>query len=229
MINWQEIHKFDQLLTLEINSWNCSITDPIWQFFSNIPVWIPMYVLIIALLIWKLGWKKGLIILAGALLTFGFCDQFSNLIKDATQRIRPLNDEFMKAQGLHILEKGGGYSFFSAHSANAFGLACCTFIGFRNCLRARIIKQMYTSVTCNLPTTSETSGQATASESTSLPKWFKAYTTWMFCWAFMVAVSRIFVGKHYLGDVIVGITVGALAGYTFGHLTSYIANRYIKA
>lgn len=215
MINWQEIHKFDQLLTLEINSWNCSISDPVWQFFSNIPVWIPMYVLIIALLIWKLGWKKGLIILAGALLTFGFCDQFSNLIKDATQRIRPLNDEFMKAQGLHILEKGGGYSFFSAHSANAFGLACCTFIGIRNCLRARIIKQM--------------SGSETCGQQTSLPKWFKAYTTWMFCWAFMVAVSRIFVGKHYLGDVIVGITVGALAGYTFGRLTSYLANRYIKA
>ena len=215
MINWQEIHKFDQLLTLEINSWNCSITDPIWQFFSNIPVWIPMYVLIIALLIWKLGWKKGLIILAGALLTFGFCDQFSNLIKDATQRIRPLNDEFMKAQGLHILEKGGGYSFFSAHSANAFGLACCTFIGFRNCLRARICKQISSSESCE--------------QQTILPTWFKAYTTWMFCWAFMVAVSRIFVGKHYLGDVIVGITVGSLAGYAFGRLTSHIANRYIKA
>ena len=215
MINWQEIHKFDQLLTLEINSWNCSISDPVWQFFSNIPVWIPMYVLIIAVLIWKLGWKKGLIILAGALLTFGFCDQFSNLIKDATQRIRPLNDEFMKTQGLHILEKGGGYSFFSAHSANAFGLAFCTFIGFRNCLRARFGQQTSTPMAC---------GQQTV-----LPKWFKAYTTWMFCWAFMVAVSRIFVGKHYLGDVIVGITVGSLAGYTFGRLTSYLANRYIKA
>ena len=215
MINWQEIHKFDQLLTLEINSWNCSITDPIWQFFSNIPVWIPMYVLIIALLIWKLGWKKGLIILAGALLTFGFCDQFSNLIKDATQRIRPLNDEFMKAQGLHILEKGGGYSFFSAHSANAFGLACCTFIGFRNCLRARICKQISSSESCE--------------QQTILPTWFKAYSTWMFCWAFMVAVSRIFVGKHYLGDVIVGITIGSLAGYAFGRLTSHIANRHIKA
>ena len=213
MINWQEIHKFDQLLTLEINSWNCSITDPIWQFFSNIPVWIPMYVLIIALLIWKLGWKKGLIILAGALLTFGFCDQFSNLIKDATQRIRPLNDEFMKAQGLHILEKGGGYSFFSAHSANAFGLACCTFIGFRNCLRARICKQISSSESCE--------------QKTILPTWFKAYTTWMFCWAFMVAVSRIFVGKHYLGDVIVGIIVGSLAGYAFSRL-AYLFCRRIR-
>ena len=75
---WKEIHHFDQLLTLKINSWNCNVTDPIWQFFSNIPVWIPMYVLIVALLIWRLGWKKGLIMTLAAAATFGFCDQFSN-------------------------------------------------------------------------------------------------------------------------------------------------------
>jgi undecaprenyl-diphosphatase len=43
----------------------------------------------------------------------------------------------------------------------------------------------------------------------------------MFFWAFMVAISRIFVGKHYLGDVIVGILVGSLAGYCFARLASY--------
>ena len=204
-MNWTEIHKIDQLLTLEINSWHSFITDPIWQFFSAKLVWAPMYAAIIALLIWKLGWKRGLFILAGALLTFGFCDQFSNLIKHAVGRIRPLKDEFMLSNGLHVLEKGGGFSFFSAHSANAFGLAFCTFIGLRNCLR----------------------GRRTKSPDFQMPKWLKAYGTWMFFWATMVAISRIFVGKHYLGDVIVGILVGSLAGYAFGYLTSYLANRYI--
>ena len=112
---WQEIHHIDQLLTLEINSWHSFITDPIWAFFSDKFVWAPMYAAIIALLIWKLGWKRGLIVLAGALLTFAFCDQFSNLIKHAVGRIRPLNDEFMIAQGLHVLERGGGYSFYFCH------------------------------------------------------------------------------------------------------------------
>ena len=155
-----------------------------------------MYVAIVALLIWKLGWKKGLIIVAAAALTFGFCDQFSNLVKYAVCRIRPVNEDFMIASGLHILERGGGYSFFSAHSANSFGLAASTFIGLRGCLDHK-------------------------------PKWLKLYGGWMFFWAFMVAVSRIFVGKHYLGDVIVRSLVGAAAGLIFGYLAVRIVKRYI--
>ena len=198
-MTWQEIHRFDQLLTLEINSWDSPVTDPIWQFFSDKFVWAPMYAAIIALLIWKLGWKRGLIVLAGALLTFGFCDQFSNIIKHAVQRIRPLNDPFMVASGLHILETGGGYSFFSAHSANSFGLAFSTFLGMKLTLRTP--------------------------DTPKAPKWLKAYGAWMFFWAFMVAVSRIFVGKHYLGDVIVGILIGSLAGIAFGWLASRASRR----
>lgn len=191
---WQEVHQFDQLITLEINSWNSAITDPIWAFFSDKLVWAPMYALIIAFLIWRLGWKKGLIVLAAALLTFGFCDQFSNIVKYAVERIRPLHDEFMMANGLHVLENGGGYSFFSAHSANSFGLAFSTYIGLREDKRAR----------------------------------YKGYAGWMFFWASMVSVSRIFVGKHYLGDVIVGMIVGAAAGIAFGSLASWIIRRFIK-
>lgn len=204
-MNWQEIHHFDQLLTLEINSWNSFITDPIWQFFSDKLVWAPMYAAIIALLFWKLGWKNGLLVLLGALLTFGFCDQFSNIIKDAVGRIRPLHDEFMKSNGLNILEKGGGYSFFSAHAANSFGLAFSTFIGMKRCLRAT------------------SAADTKAADSRSMPKWLKAYGWWMYFWAFMVAISRVFVGKHYLGDVLVGILVGSLAGYTFARLASTLA------
>ena len=216
-MTWQEIHQIDQLLTLEINSWHSFITDPMWVFFSQKLEWAPMYAGIIALLIWKLGWKRGLIVLAGALLTFGFCDQFSNLIKHAVGRIRPLRDEFMISQGLHVLERGGGYSFFSAHAANSFGLAFSTFVGLKRCLMGLSVR----------------SNQTTQPESTSttatMPKWLKAYGYWIYFWAFMVAVSRIFVGKHYLGDVIVGILVGSLAGYCFARLSSRLALRYIKS
>lgn len=195
---WNEIHKADQLLTLEINSWDSFITDPVWQFFSDKLVWAPMYAAIIALLVWKLGWKRGLIVLAGALLTFGFCDQVSNIVKHAVGRIRPLHDEFMLANGLNVLENGGGYSFFSAHAANSFGLTLSTFVGMKRCL---------------------------SNSGSMMPKWLKAYGTWMFFWATMVAVSRIFVGKHYLGDVIVGIIIGSLAGYAFARLSAYIAGK----
>lgn len=193
-MTWQEIHRFDQDLTLKINSWNSSISDPFWEFMSDIPVWIPMYLLIVLYIIWRLGWKKGLIVVAGALLTFGFCDQFSNIIKEAVARLRPLSDEYMIANGLHILEKGGKYGFFSAHSANAFGLATSTLIGLRIDKRLK----------------------------------YRGYAAWMYSWAILVAVSRIFVGKHYLGDCLVGIIVGAAAGLAFASLAKLIIKQHIK-
>ncbi len=192
---WKEIHQFDQRLTLEINSWDSSLTDPIWQFFSDIPVWIPMYVIIVGCLIWRLGWKRGLVFVLAALATFGFCDQFSNFIKDLVERVRPLNDAFMIENGLNVLEKGSrSFSFFSAHAANAFGLAVSTFIGFRQDSRLK----------------------------------YRGYAAWMFTWATLVAVSRIFVGKHYLGDVLVGILIGAAAGFCFATLAKMIIRKYIK-
>ena len=197
---WNELHKIDQGVSLEINSWGSPITDPIWQFFSSIPVWIPMYALIIALMIWKLGWKKGLIVLAAVGLTFGFCDQFSNFIKNIVCRVRPLNDPFMLENGLNILEKGTrSFSFFSAHAANAFGIATCTCIAFRKLI-----------------------GQP----GTSKPKWLKAYTWWMFTWATLVTLSRVFVGKHYLGDVSAGALIGTITGYVFAALASRICRRF---
>ncbi len=199
-MTWQEIHSLDQTITLEINSWHSAFSDPIWSFFSDKYVWIPMYAGIIALLIWKLGWKKGLIVTAAALLTFGFCDQFSNLIKDLVGRIRPVNDEFMIASGLHILERGGGYSFFSAHAANAFGLAASTVTGLKVFMDNK--------------------------NDLNTPKWLKTYTTWMFFWATMVSISRVFVGRHYLGDVIAGSIIGFAAGAAFGLLATHIIRKY---
>lgn len=188
---WKTLEKADQLATLEINSWHSGITDPIWEFFSNIPIWIPMYILIVALVIWRLGWKKGLIVIAAAALTFGFCDQFSNFLKALTERLRPCNDPYMISNGLHILEKGGKYGFFSAHAANAFGLATSTFIGLR----------------------------------TDNAHKYDWYAYFMYTWAFLVAVSRIFVGKHFLGDIIVGSMIGVAAGLVFGNAAKYLIRR----
>lgn len=188
---WQNIHHIDQQITLLLNSWNSGISDYIWLIFTNIPIWIPMYILIIALVMMRLGWKKGLIVVTAAVLTFAFCDQFSNLIKEATERLRPCNDPFMLHNGLHVLEGGGKYGFFSAHAANAFGLATSTVIGLRLDKRLK----------------------------------YRGYATWMYVWATMVALSRIFVGKHYLGDVIVGICVGLTAGWAFGSLARIVIKK----
>lgn len=46
-------------------------------------------------------------------------------------------------------------------------------------------------------------------------------------WALLVSVSRIFVGKHYLGDVIAGIFIGATVGYFIGMGARYIIQKYV--
>jgi undecaprenyl-diphosphatase len=101
----------------------------------------------------------------------------------------------MLENGLNVLEHASSsFSFFSGHSANSFGLATCTVIGFRLDKRLK----------------------------------YNGYATWMFFWATMVAVSRIFVGKHYLGDIIVGALVGIAAGFVIANIARIIINRFLK-
>lgn len=196
---WQNIHLSDQYITLAINSLNSAFTDPIWAFLSQKLVWIPLYAAILALIIWKMGWKKGGVLIVCTVLTIVFCDQCANLIKHSVARIRPLHDEFMVANGLNILELGGGYSFFSAHAANSFGLAACTWSGLRYGLAD--------------------SGDARTE------KMLLWYGRIMFTWAALVGISRIFVGKHYLGDVIVGTLVGILFGLAMGWISKKVITR----
>lgn len=190
-MNWQEIHRLDQDITLWINGFHSDFSDGIWAFLSNIPVWIPLYVLIIAFILRRLGWRKGGIVVLSAVLTVVFCSSFSYYMKELTERLRPLLDTYMLENSLHVLETGGKYTFFSAHSANAFGLATSTYLGLRMDRRAE----------------------------------YKVYAISMYTWATLVAVSRIFVGKHYLGDVIVGICVGIVVGGLFAWVARRLAMR----
>ena len=53
---------------------------------------------------------------------------------------------------------------------------------------------------------------------------YRPYAWGIMIWAALVSLSRVFVGRHFLGDVLVGIAVGLLVGYIFalvyGRITS---------
>ncbi|MBR4756622.1 MAG: phosphatase PAP2 family protein [Bacteroidales bacterium] len=56
---------------------------------------------------------------------------------------------------------------------------------------------------------------------------YNAFCKWALVWAFLVSVSRIFVGKHYLGDVIVGALIGIAVGYLVGMIARYLVQKYV--
>lgn len=49
----------------------------------------------------------------------------------------------------------------------------------------------------------------------------------IFVWALLIAVSRVFAGKHYLGDILTGALVGILLGLTFARLAKYFLSKMI--
>ena len=125
--------KADQQFTLMLNGVNCSFSDQFWLLFSNKIIWGPAYLICALFLFKRLGWKKALVVLASAGITFALCDQFANLIKNSACRLRPSYNYWMISNGVNVLEgRGGLFGFFSAHAANAFAVAVCLTIGFRN-------------------------------------------------------------------------------------------------
>ena len=112
----ERLTQIDKALTLAINGLHTPFTDGMWVLFSGKTVWIPLYLLVIALIIWRLGWRKGLIMILTTVLCILCVDQFANLIKASAQRLRPGCDPEMLERGLYVLipSGAGSYGFFSA-------------------------------------------------------------------------------------------------------------------
>ena len=58
---------------------------------------------------------------------------------------------------------------------------------------------------------------------------YRRFNTGVLVWAGLVSLSRIFVAKHYLGDVLVGAAVGCGYGILFGLLAKYLIDRFFTA
>lgn len=123
----EHLSAWDQAITLFLNSFHCPGSDALWLVISEKYVWFPAYGVLIGFLIWRLGWKRGLIVVGTILLTILLVDQSSYHIKEAIQRLRPCHCEPMLARGLHCpCSDASLYGFFSGHAANSFALVACT-------------------------------------------------------------------------------------------------------
>lgn len=191
------LEQLDQSLTLAINSHHSPSGDIFWQFMSSTSDWIPFFVLVAALLLWRLGWKKGLIYILAIALSIVCIDQICNLVKDSVCRLRPCFDPDMLDGGVHIFPAPDpartinrhAYGFFSGHAANSFGFAMCSWLALR---------------------------QAWKTKNTASDKRIAViYGVFIFVWASAVSLSRIFMAKHFLGDIIVGAAAGCAVALVF--------------
>lgn len=59
-----------------------------------------------------------------------------------------------------------------------------------------------------------------------LKKHYKYALLGMFIWALVVSYSRIYVGVHYPGDLLVGMFFGSILGYLFYRLQQFLVRKY---
>ena len=78
--------------------------------------------LLVIWLFYRLPWRKALVLILLALVLLGLNDQFINLVKHWTGRLRPCNEPELRPL-LHMLKCTTQKSFFSGHAANSFLLA----------------------------------------------------------------------------------------------------------
>jgi undecaprenyl-diphosphatase len=123
---------WDAELFIIINGFHFDWLDPIMRIFSAIPVWIPLYLSVIAVIILKKRvWSIAVLAVLG--ISFALADQLSvHLFKNVFERLRPCHVEELKTV-IHSLEEcGGQYGFISNHAANSFCFAMFTSLFFKN-------------------------------------------------------------------------------------------------
>ncbi|GLB48961.1 phosphatase PAP2 family protein [Neptunitalea lumnitzerae] len=120
----EELIHLDQQLFLYLNGLGSESFDGFWMFITNKWGSIPLYVLLLVLCFWKLGWKKTLVVLVMVAVLIAGADQLANAFKYGFKRLRPCYTVNIADQMRLVKDWcGGQYSYFSAHAANSFAVA----------------------------------------------------------------------------------------------------------
>ncbi|OGS71495.1 MAG: phosphatase PAP2 family protein [Flavobacteria bacterium RIFCSPLOWO2_12_FULL_31_7] len=118
------IEKIDIELLFWLNGNHNELLDSIMWFASEKYTWLPFYIILTFILIWK--YKKDsilMILLIGLLITMSDIIA-SGIFKPLFERLRPSHNPDL-INKLHIVNnyKGGEFGFISSHAANVFSLA----------------------------------------------------------------------------------------------------------
>lgn len=126
------LNQVDQSWLLWLNGHHSPFFDRLMYFISGKYEWIPLYVILFALLIWKFRWKTIWIMVA-VIVLITLSDQLANVFKEGVKRFRPCKDPEI-GHLVHLVNNycRSSYGFVSGHAANAFALATFLSLLFRN-------------------------------------------------------------------------------------------------
>jgi len=127
------LQNWDTQLFIFLNGIHSPFWDDIMWWVSAIKSWIPMYLILIAIIIYKQR-KKSIITLVFIAILVVLSDQISvHFFKEVFQRLRPCHTPEL-SDIIHIVKNkcGGKYSFVSSHAANTFAVASFLSFFFKN-------------------------------------------------------------------------------------------------
>ena len=116
------IKQIDTALLIFLNNLGNKSWDPLWVSITDKFTFLPLFILIIFFLFKKNGTKGLLVILLFISVLILFTDQFTNVVKDFTQRLRPCRLDELQGLLRDIDIRCGKYGFFSAHAANSISV-----------------------------------------------------------------------------------------------------------
>jgi len=116
--------ELDRKIFLLLNGAGSPFLDKTMLMLSSHWFWVPVYIFLIAYLIWK-NKIKGLISIGIIFFTLLITDQVSvHFFKEVFERLRPCHDPLIIDQVKLLAENcGGQFGFVSSHATNSFGLA----------------------------------------------------------------------------------------------------------
>ena len=117
-----KILTLDKQLLIFLNGLGSTTFDPFWMIITKQSNWTPFFLVLLYLIYKKIGVKQTLYLLLFVMVLITISDQFTNLVKDTFQRLRPCSDP--KINGLiRVVKPSETFSFFSGHASNSMAIA----------------------------------------------------------------------------------------------------------
>lgn len=115
----ERVIELDKQLFIFLNSLGSQPFDGYWLFVTKQFHWTPFFMAVLYLVYKKVGgWKPFLFIIITIALLVAVTDQFTNLVKETVQRLRPCSTPELKGI-IRIVKSSETFSFFSGHAANS--------------------------------------------------------------------------------------------------------------